>query len=128
MAPPAPRGAGETRAGIVASVRAPLGFYVVCLLIVESMLTITLASGFEQDAKFSGILLEALLFIIVVFLFTHLVIFHAKNLTFRSEDYLRSQKSTGKSSARVSHGLNKGEQSLRLMAGGVGSCGSVTKQ
>lgn len=85
-APAAPPPDG--RIGIVGAVNTPLGFYVVCLLIVEAAITLVLGTAdFDQSARFAGLLLSSLLFIIVVFLTTHLAIFHPRTLVFGSKDY-----------------------------------------
>jgi hypothetical protein len=85
--------AGDRWSNTVRAVVAPLGFYVVCLFIVEAAITLGLMqSGFTSDQKFSGLLLGALLFILVVFLTTHLVIYHAESLVFGPTDHLRRRE------------------------------------
>lgn len=77
----------------IRAVNAPLGFYVLCLFIVEAVLTIVLVqAGFDSSEKFSGLLLSAMLFILVVFLTTHLVIFHPESLVFGPKDHLRRRE------------------------------------
>ena len=65
--PPRRRTKPGNRLKILAEIQAPLGFYVLALLIIETTLAIVLtAAGFEQNYKWYGFLLMILVFAAVV--------------------------------------------------------------
>ena len=77
---------------IIEAVTAPLGFFVLALLIVESFLAIVLTnSNLQQEYQIIGIYLGIGLFILVIFIVFILVWFKPKNLTFDKESHLIDQ-------------------------------------
>lgn len=77
---------------IIEAITAPLGFFVLALLIVESFLaTVLIGTTLENSDKISGIYLGVSLFIFVTFVVTILVWFKPDNLTFDKEAHLRNR-------------------------------------
>jgi hypothetical protein len=77
------------RSGILKVITSPLGFFVLALLIAETMITIVLVgSNLEQSQKFYGLLLGVSMFVLVVILVTLLVWFKPENLIFDRDAHL----------------------------------------
>jgi len=74
---------GQTRMAAVKAVTAPLGFYVLALLIVETTIGLVLIkSDLDAKDKFYGLLLAVGMFVLAVLMVAVLVCFKAQNLTF----------------------------------------------
>ena len=77
---------------IIESVSAPLGFFVLALLIIESFLAIVLVGGnLDIIHKITGMWLGIGLFVLVTVLVFFLVWFKPENLTFNAEDHIRNK-------------------------------------
>ncbi|MEW6618719.1 MAG: hypothetical protein AB1422_05145 [bacterium] len=77
---------------IIEAVTAPLGFFVLALLIVESFLAIVLTGGkLEKNDQMIGIYIGIALFVFVTILVFILVWHKPKNLTFDKESHLIDQ-------------------------------------
>ncbi len=77
------------RLGVLKVITSPLGFFVLALLIAETMITIVLVkSDLEQAQKFYGLLLGVGMFVLVVLVVTLLVVFKAENLIFDRDAHL----------------------------------------
>lgn len=73
-------------------IAAPLGFYVLALLIVESSLALVLTvAGLDDDQRWWGFLCMIGLFILVVLIVTGLVVWAPKNLLFGKEEHAAPQ-------------------------------------
>ncbi len=76
---------------IIEAITAPLGFFVLALLIVEAFLaTILIGATLENSDKVNGMYLGVGLFVIVTFIVSLLVWFKPHNLTFDKEAHLRN--------------------------------------
>mgnify|MGYP001619026589 CR=1 FL=1 len=86
-------GSTETKRNqILEAITAPLGFFVLALLIVEAFLaTILIGATLENADKVSGMYLGVGLFVFVTFLISLLVWFKPDNLTFDKEAHLRNR-------------------------------------
>jgi hypothetical protein len=94
------------RPNLIRSITTPLGFYAFSLLIVEAVITLVLVTAnLDTATRFAGLLLSALLFMVVVFLTTHLAIFHPRTLVYASKDWLAMEKLTA--TENVSRTLKK---------------------
>jgi hypothetical protein len=77
------------RLGILQVITSPLGFFVLALLITETMITIVLiSSDLEKSQKFYGLILGVCMFVLVVVIVTLLVWFKAENLIFDRDAHL----------------------------------------
>jgi hypothetical protein len=77
---------------IIEAITAPLGFFVLALLIVESFLaTVLIGTTLENSDKLYGIYLGVGLFVFVTFVVAILVWFKPDNLTFDKEAHLRDR-------------------------------------
>lgn len=77
---------------IIEAITAPLGFFVLALLIIESFLSIVLLGGnLQEENKMIGIYIGISLFIVVIIVVFILVWFKPKNLTFDKESHLIDQ-------------------------------------
>lgn len=74
---------------LVESITAPLGFYVLALLIVETLFAVALASGrLTESSQMTALCMGATLFLIVVGVVTVLVWRKPENLTFDKHAHL----------------------------------------
>lgn len=92
---------------LIRAVSAPLGFFVLALLITETYLGISLATAknLSGDQEFKAITMGGLLFTLVVLLVTLLVWYKPEHLTHDSKALLKSQsqkKSWGTEKNRLS--------------------------
>jgi len=77
---------------ILEAITAPLGFYVLALLIVEAFIaTILVGTSLENAVKVKGMYLGVGLFLIVTLIVSTLVWFKPDNLTFDKEAHLRNR-------------------------------------
>ena len=77
---------------VIEAITAPLGFFVLALLIIESFLSIVLLAGnLQEENKMIGIYIGISLFIAVIIVVFILVWFKPKNLTFDKESHLIDQ-------------------------------------
>ena len=77
---------------LIEAITAPLGFFVLALLIVESFLaTVLIGTAIENRDKLNGIYLGIGLFVFVTLIVTILVWFKPDNLTFDKEAHLRNK-------------------------------------
>jgi hypothetical protein len=77
---------------IIEAITAPLGFFVLALLIVESFLaTVLIGTALENRDKLNGIYLGIGLFVFVTLIVSMLVWFKPDNLTFDKEAHLRNK-------------------------------------
>ncbi len=77
---------------IIEAITAPLGFFVLALLIVEAFLaTILIGATLENTDKVAGMYLGVGLFVFVTFSVSLLVWFKPDNLTFDKEAHLRNR-------------------------------------
>jgi hypothetical protein len=84
------------RASLVSVITTPLGFFALSLLIVEGFLGIILVgSDLEKWQKFTGLLIGAVLFILIVVLVTVLVWKKPQHLTFSERSHLEHDKEFG---------------------------------
>ena len=75
---------------MVQFVAAPLGFYVLLLLIVESSLALVLTvADLDREQRWSGFLWMVGLFVVIVFVVTALVVWLPKHLVFGKEEHAR---------------------------------------
>lgn len=82
----------EKRSQILEAITAPLGFFVLALLIVEAFLaTILIGATLQDSDKVTGMYLGVGLFIFVTFIVSLLVWFKPDNLTFDKEAHLRNR-------------------------------------
>lgn len=73
-------------------ITAPLGFFVLALLIVESFLaTVLIGASLERADKINGMYLGVGLFLLVMLIVAVLVWFKPDNLTFDKEAHLRNR-------------------------------------
>ncbi|NCO84364.1 MAG: hypothetical protein COZ31_01510 [Nitrospirae bacterium CG_4_10_14_3_um_filter_44_29] len=86
-------GSTETKRNqILEAITAPLGFFVLALLIVEAFLaTILIGATLENTDKVSGMYLGVGLFVFVTLAVSLLVWFKPDNLTFDKEAHLRNR-------------------------------------
>ena len=90
--PPRRRTKPGNRLKILAEIQAPLGFYVLALLTIESTLAIVLtAAGFEPNFKWYGFLLMIVVFAAVVLIVTILTFVSPRNLLYGKEEHLAPQ-------------------------------------
>lgn len=83
---------GQPRSQLIEVVTAPLGFFVLALLIVEAFLaTVLIGAAFERVDKLNGMYLGVGLFIFVTIVVTVFVWFKPDNLTFDKEAHLRDR-------------------------------------
>lgn len=74
---------------ILESITAPLGFFVLSLLIIEAFLaTVLIAADLESKYKVTGMWLGVGMFVLVTIAVFFLVCFRAENLTFDKEAHL----------------------------------------
>ena len=74
--------------GILQHINAPLGFYVLSLLVIESTLALVLAAGgLDRQHKWIGFLCMIGVFVLVILVVTGLVIWAPKNLVFGKEEH-----------------------------------------
>lgn len=86
-------GCQRTRDKVVEAITAPLGFYVLALLIVETFLGAAFLGGnFDTEGQFTVVYIGAGLFVFVVLVVTTLVCFKPENLTFDKEAHLELSK------------------------------------
>jgi len=77
---------------IIEAVSAPLGFFVLALLIIESFLAIVLIGGnLDTVHKITGMWLGVGLFVLVTLAVFFLVWFKPENLTFNAENHIRNK-------------------------------------
>lgn len=77
---------------IIEAITAPLGFFVLALLIVESFLaTVLIGTALENIDKLKGMYLGVGLFVFVILVVSILVWFKPDNLTFDKEAHLRER-------------------------------------
>ncbi len=77
---------------IIEAITAPLGFFVLALLIVESFLaTVLIGTALENTDKLNGMYLGVGLFVFVTLVVSILVWFKPDNLTFDKEAHLRDR-------------------------------------
>ncbi|MCX8819278.1 hypothetical protein [Vibrio parahaemolyticus] len=82
----------QNRSQVLEAITAPLGFFVLALLIVEAFLaTILVGTTLENEHKVTGMYLGVVLFIFVTLIVALLVWFKPDHLTFDKEAHLRSQ-------------------------------------
>lgn len=82
----------EKRNQIIEAITAPLGFFVLALLIVEAFLaTVLVGTSLQNSDKVNGMYLGVGLFIFVTLVVTILVWFKPDNLTFDKEAHLRNK-------------------------------------
>ncbi len=82
----------KNRSQLLGAITAPLGFFVLALLIVEAFLaTILLGVSLESSDKINGMYLGVGLFIFVTLIVSLLVWYKPDNLTFDKEAHLRSK-------------------------------------
>ena len=83
---------GEPWLRIIESITAPLGFFVLALLIVEGFLgTVLVWADLEKTGEVAGMYLGVGMFVLVVLLVFILVWFKPDNLTFDKEAHLRER-------------------------------------
>jgi len=84
----------EEKSNIIKAITAPLGFFALSLLIVEGFLGITLGlvKTENQYFYFTGMIIGATLFLIVVLIVWHLVLRHPKNIVLAGKDYTEIEK------------------------------------
>ena len=88
-----PTGLLTTRSQVIATIRSPLGFFALALLIVESFLLCAgLWFGLPLWAKLVGLGVGVFLFVYVVRVVNHLVINHPVNLVFSEASHLQSRQ------------------------------------
>jgi hypothetical protein len=84
-----PRSSGESRVRVLDSITAPLGFFVLALLIVETFLgSVLIGAKLEAAAQLIGMWMGVAMFVLVVMLVFLLVWFKPENLTFNREAHL----------------------------------------
>lgn len=77
------------RSEILKAITAPLGFFVLALLIVEAFLaTVLIGANLESADKVTGMWLGVSLFVLISFFVFFLVWFKPKNLTFDKDAHL----------------------------------------
>ena len=82
----------EKRVTIIEAITAPLGFFVLALLIVETFLAaVLIGTNLEKAEKMTGVYLGVALFIFVTVLVFFLDWFKPENLTFDKESHLRAK-------------------------------------
>jgi uncharacterized membrane protein (DUF485 family) len=82
----------NSRRTLIEAITAPLGFFVLALLIVEAFLaTVLIGTSLANSDKVSGMYLGVGLFCFLTFLVTVLVWFKPDNLTFDKEAHLRER-------------------------------------
>ena len=82
----------HSRNQIIGVVTAPLGFFVLALLIVEAFLaTVLIGAALERADKINGMFLGVGLFIFITLIVAVLVWFKPDNLTFDKEAHLRNR-------------------------------------
>ena len=78
----------SSRTGILRQVNAPLGFYVLALLVIEASLALVLSvADLETGQRWYGFLIMVAIFVIVLVLVSILVIWYPKNLVFGKEEH-----------------------------------------
>ena len=83
----------RTRNRIIEGIRAPLGFYVLALLIVEAFLVASIFKGtLQPDHQFSAIKYGVWMFVLVVLIVTLLVYARPENLIFDQSAHLERSK------------------------------------
>ncbi len=73
--------------GIIEAITAPLGFYVLSLLIVEGSLVAVLTGDLTADQRWTGVFCMLGVFVLVLLIVTALVIWFPKNLVFGKEEH-----------------------------------------
>lgn len=82
----------NSRSQMIEVITAPLGFFVLALLIVESFLaTVLVGASLEPTDKIYGMYLGVSLFLLVMLIVAVLVWFKPDNLTFDKEAHLRNR-------------------------------------
>lgn len=82
----------DSRTRIIDVITAPLGFYVLALLIVEAFLaTVLVGASLENTDKITGMFWGIGLFILVVLIVSIFVWFRPEHLTFDKEAHLRDR-------------------------------------
>jgi hypothetical protein len=77
------------RSAILGAINAPLGFYVLALLIAETTIGLVLIkSDLDSAGKFRGLLLAVGMFVLVVIIVTLLTWYKPENLTFDRDAHL----------------------------------------
>jgi hypothetical protein len=80
---------GPPRTGILDTITAPLGFFVLALLIVETFLAnVLIFAQLEPAQRWNGVLLGVGMFVLVVVVVSLLVWFKPQNLTFDKTAHL----------------------------------------
>ena len=83
MPPTAPQPASTSRARLLEGITAPLGFFVLALLIVETFLgAVLIGAKLESAGQLTGMWLGASMFVLVVLLVFLLVWFKPENILF----------------------------------------------
>jgi hypothetical protein len=84
-----------SRGRIIEAINAPLGFYVLALLIVEAFLgSVVIGGNLEQRDKMTGIWIGVVMFIVVILMVFILAWFKPENITFDREAHLRARELT----------------------------------
>jgi len=82
----------KSRSQILEAITAPLGFFVLALLVVEAFLaTILVGAELTNDHKIIGMYLGVGLFVMVTFIVSLFVWFKPDHLTFDKEAHLRNK-------------------------------------
>ena len=88
MSSPKNRPTKSERTDLIRSITAPLGFYVLALLIVEATAAIVLSgSKLNEDHVWDGFLCMLAIFVFIVLIVTCLTMFNPKNLLYGKEEY-----------------------------------------
>lgn len=83
----------EKSVALIQAITSPLGFFALCLLIVEGFLSITLIfSNLTSKDKFIGMIIGAVLFLFVLCIVGLLVWKKPENLTFGEGGHLRRRQ------------------------------------
>lgn len=79
----------KSRTGIIETIKSPLGFYVLALLIVEAFIaTCLIFSKLEPRSKFIGLLIGIGLFVLIVVIVAIFAWFKPHNLTYNGYAHL----------------------------------------
>lgn len=82
----------NTKTQLIEAITAPLGFFVLALLIIETFLaTVLIAAEIDKADRISGMYLGVMLFIFLTIVVSVLVWFKPDNLTFDKEAHLRDR-------------------------------------
>lgn len=105
------------RARIIDTINAPIGFFVLALLIVEAFLaTILVGADLNAPDKMTGLWLGVAMFVLVVVIVSLLVSFRSKAFVFDRQAHLDSQKLEYEKQRRASGGAGLSEFTDQFIA------------